>query len=302
VKNSDLDRKEMLLGANVKKFLLTVLLLSAACTSAAAQTQAPIRVDCGGNSYTDTKGQVWQADNGYNGGRTATTNIAVAGTADPKLFQSNRYVGPNSKTLVYSFPAASGLYHVNLYFAETNPTLQSVGARVFNVKIEGDVVFQNLDIYAAAGANTAVVKGADVMVSDGKLTIEFDNVVQSAEISAMEITQTVAMPPLRLTFVYPDGSAVAGSLNYQISPVATAGGVSPGTALSGSQPLVSGQATCLLLASPQLLGLAGVLNVNLSLVDTAGHTLWQVAMTLNPSSANFLAVQSSTLQVVVQKQ
>jgi len=134
------------------------------------------------------------------------------------------------------------------------------------------------------------------------ITIELDNAVQSAEINAIEITQTVAMPPLRLTFVYPDGSAVAGSLNYQVTPVAAAGTSASGTGLSGSQPLVSGQATCLLLASPELLGLAGTLNVSLSLTDTAGHTLWQLAMTLNPSTANFLAVQSSTLQVVVQKQ
>ena len=286
----------------MKKFLFIFPLLAAATLPAAAQSQAPIRIDCGGSSYTDAKGQAWQPDYGYNSGRTATTNISVAGTTDPKLYQSNRYVGPNSKTLVYSFPAISGLYHVNLYFAETNPTLQRVGARVFNVKIEGDVTFPNLDIYAAAGANTALVKSADVMVSDGNMTIEFDDVVQSAEISAIEITQTVAMPPLRLTFVYPDGSAVAGSLNYQVSPVTTAVGAPAGAGLTGSQPLVAGQATCLLLASPQLLGLAGTLNVNLSLTDTAGHTLWQLAMTLNPSNANFLAVQSSTLQVVVQKQ
>lgn len=286
----------------MKRFLFVFPLLAAASIPAAAQTQTPIRVDCGGSSYTDTSGQVWQADFDFNGGRTATTNITVAGTTDPKLYQSNRYVGPNSKSLIYSFPAASGLYHVNLYFAETNPTLQRAGARVFTVKIEGDVIFPNLDIYAAAGANTALVKGADVMVSDGKVTIELDNVVQSAEISAIEITQTVAMPPLRLTFVYPDGSAVSGSLNYQVSPVASGGTATTGTGLSGSQPLVAGQATCLLLASPQLLGLAGTLNVNLSLTDTAGHTLWQLAMTLNPSNANFLAVQSSTLQVIVQKQ
>jgi len=96
--------------------------------------------------------------------------------------------------------------------------MQVVGRGVFNVKMEGDVIFQNLDIYAAAGANSALVKGANVIASDGQMTIELDNVVQTAEISAIEITQTVAMPPLRLTFVYPDGTPVAGSLNYQVVP------------------------------------------------------------------------------------
>ena len=284
----------------MKKFSFIFLLLAAASLPAAAQTQAPIRIDCGGSSYTDSKGQIWQADNGYNSGRTAAVSVSVAGTTDPILYQSNRYAGANNKALIYSFPVATGLYHVNLYFAETNPTMQRVGARVFNVKMEGDVIFPNLDIFAAAGANTALVKGADVMASDGKMTIELDNVVQSAEISAIEITQTVAMPPLRLTFVYPDGTPVVGSLNYQIVPAT--GGAGAAASLGGSQPLASGQATCLLIASPQILGLVGALNVNLSLTDTAGHTLWQVVLTLDPSTANFAAVQNSTLQVVVQKQ
>jgi len=47
-------------GANVKKFSFIFLLLAAASLPAAAQTQAPIRIDCGGGSYTDSKGQLWQ--------------------------------------------------------------------------------------------------------------------------------------------------------------------------------------------------------------------------------------------------
>ena len=90
---------------------------------------------------------------------------------------------------------------------------------------------------------------------------------------------------------------MAGTLNYNVTS-----GTTGGTSLTGNQPLNSGQATCLLISSPSLLGLLGTLNVNLSLTDTAGHTLWQVALTLNPSNANFTAVQSSTLQVIVQKQ
>jgi len=57
-------------GANVKKFSFIFLLLAAASLPAAAQTQAPIRIDCGGGSYTDSKGQALASDTGYNGGRT----------------------------------------------------------------------------------------------------------------------------------------------------------------------------------------------------------------------------------------
>jgi len=71
--------------------------------------------------------------------------------------------------------------------------------------------------------------------------------------------------------------------------------------LGGSSPLSNGQVTCVLFASPQALGLVGQFQLNLSLTDDAGHTLWQVGMTMDPTSVNFADVQSSSLHVVVQK-
>jgi len=54
-------------------------------------------------------------------------------------------------------------------------------------------------------------------------------------------------------------------------------------------------------APPQILGLVGQVQLNLSLTDTAGHVLWQIGMTLDSSNANINGVQSSALSVVVQK-
>jgi hypothetical protein len=45
----------------------------------------------------------------------------------------------------------------------------------------------------------------------------------------------------------------------------------------------------------------GQIQLNLSLTDNAGHTLWQIGMTMDPTSVNFGSVQSSSLNVVVQK-
>lgn len=264
------------------------------------QSQQAIRIHCGGNAYTDSKGQIWQADTGFDSGWAGKlVSSTISGTPDQLLFQTGRYANNTTgSVLKYTFPVTAGTYHVNLYFAETYQPASKVGGRVFNVKLQGNTMFQNLDIFAAAGANSALVKGADILASDGNISIELDSIVQVAKIDSIEITPSVTMPQLNLTFVYPDGTPVAGTLNYQISPVTSGAG---GTALGGSQPLVSGQATCFLITSPQVLGLAGTLNVNLSLTDSTGRTLWQVVLTLNPSSANFSAVKSSTLQVVVQK-
>jgi len=277
----------------LKKFCLLMGLLVLGSWPAAAPAQTAIRINCGGVAYTDAKTQVWQADKGYVGGLVSSIAATVASTTDQKLYQNGRYTSNLTTPLVYSFPVAAGSYHVNLYFAETFGGAQKIGGRVFNVKMQGNAVFQNLDIYAAVGANTALVKGANIIVTDGTATIEFDSLVNNAKVNAIEITQTVGAPELTLNFMYPDGTPVNGTLNYNI--------VTTGSTMGGKQPLASGQATCLLVASPQLLGLVGTMNVNLSLTDTAGHSLWQITLSLNPATANFTSVQSSSLNVVVQK-
>ena len=277
----------------MKKFCLLIGFLVLGSWPVAAPAQTAIRINSGGKAYTDAKARVWQADGGYSGGLVSNITATVAGTTDQSLYQNGRYTSNLTTPLVYSFPVAAGSYHVNLYFAETFGGAQKIGGRVFNVKMQGNAVFQNLDIYAAVGANTALVKGADIIVTDGKATIEFDSLVNNAKVNAIEITQTVGAPELKLNFMYPDGTPVSGTLNYNI--------VTTSSTMGGKQPLASGQATCLLVASPQLLGLVGTMNVNLSLTDAAGHSLWQITLSLNPATANFTSVQSSSLNVVVQK-
>ena len=71
----------------------------------------------------------------------------------------------------FTIPLPSGSYRVDLGFAETYGPTMAVGARVFDVKMENNVVFGNLDIYAEAGnaGNKALIKSTTVAVSDGTL-------------------------------------------------------------------------------------------------------------------------------------
>lgn len=267
--------------------LFSLLLLMLLPRTAKGQS---IRVNCGGPSYTDSHGQIWQADAGFNGGTEESFGTAVAGTADPLLFETYRW-NPTS----YTFKVANGSYHVSLYFAEANPGAESVGARVFNVSMQGTNVFTNLDIFAAVGANTALIKSANITATNGTITIGFTSVTGlSPKVSAIEIDPGTAPPMLTLNFKYPDGTPVVGNLNYSVT--------SKLLSFQGSEALTSGQAQCLLLANPSALGISAQFTVNLSLTDTAGHSLWQITLGMNPSGVNLGAVQSSTLNVVVQKQ
>lgn len=276
------------------KFTETLALAFLLCLPAIARAQTPaIRVKCGGPTYTDSKSQNWSADFGFNGGQVSTLSGSVSGTTDAALFQGGRWSDTNSPALTYTFPVASGFYHVNLYFAELYTGDERVGARVANIKLQGNTIFQNLDIFAAVGANAALIKSADVAVTNGSLQIEFDNVADHAKIQAIEIIANYPAPLLQLHFLYPDGTPVAGTLNYSISNTTVK--------LGGGTPLTNGQVTCYLFPSPDIMGLIGQYQLTLSLIDTAGHTIWQIGMTMSPTSVNLGTVQSSALTVVVQK-
>jgi hypothetical protein len=261
---------------------------------AQAQTQQqPVRVKCGGPAYTDSKGQAWAKDYDFSGGLVSGTQGPVTGTSDPALFQNGR-MPTDAASLVYNFAVANGAYHVNFYFAELNPSNDFVGGRVFNVKAQGNVLLQNLDVYKTVGANAALIKSADIAVVNGQITIEVANVPghDRGKITAIEITQNTGAPQLTLNFVHADGTPVVGSLNYAIATTALK--------LGGNTPLINGQATCVLFAAPQILGLVGQIQVALSLTDTKGHTLWQIGMSMDPTSIDFGTVQSSNLNVIVQ--
>jgi hypothetical protein len=276
----------------VKKILCLLLFGFGVCLPVTAQTQATIRVNCGGPTYTDSKGNVWQADFGFKGGKAVADTRPVAGTPDPTLFATYHW-DPGT----YSFQVPNGKYQVNLYFAEGTPVDERIGARVFDVSIQGTAVFPRLDVFSEAGANTALIKTTTASVTNGTLTIAFkyDSGAEPV-VSAIEVlpaNQTVSGPTLMLSFKYPDGTAVVGALNYAVT--------SSLLSFHGTQSLVNGLAEADLFANPSAMGISAQFQVTLSLTDIAGHTLWQMNLGMNPAQVNLSAVQSSALNVIVQK-
>lgn len=161
-------------------------------TTASSNGLFVARVNAGGSAYTDTLGNIWSSDTGYNVGNATTSGASIAGTSDPTLFQSNRWDDGNSPELQYTFTAPDGWYEVNLYFAETWSGAFDVGRRVFNVQMEGETTLQNLDVFAEAGANAALKKSVPLFVSDGQLNITFFHSVENPFVSAIELIQTSA--------------------------------------------------------------------------------------------------------------
>lgn len=275
-----------------KRFALIALVVFLLAPLRAHAQQQPIRVNCGGPEYTDSNGHLWKADYGSNTGWVAAIPAIVNATADPTLFQTARYHA--SAGLIYTFAVPDGTYHVNLYFSENYDNGNAkVGSRIFNVKMQGNMVFPDLDIFAEAGSDAALVKGSDITVSNGKVTIEFDAIVNYAKIDAIEILPGASGPQLSLMFRYPDGVPVTGTLSWAVS--------SSLLSFRGQETLVNGRATCAMIANPSAIGISMQFTLKASLNDAAGHLLWNMNMALNPAEVNLAAVQDSDLIVTVQK-
>ena len=170
---------------------------------------APIRINCGGSSYTDKAGNFWQADiawdssaNSY-GSLSWTNRFAgmppyfasqrtisdpINETQDWPLFQSYRY---GSQDLKYRIPVPNGKYQVEFYFAEPwwgTGGINATGWRIFDVAINNKIVIKNLDLYREAGCRTAIKKTVEVEVNSGVIMISFPNVkAGQAVISAIAV-------------------------------------------------------------------------------------------------------------------
>jgi hypothetical protein len=150
-------------------------------------TGIALRVNAGGGEYTDSNGDIWSADYGYNTGNKSSKSVAISGTEDDALFQTQRWDSNSGEELKYSFDVPNGDYVVNLYFAENYTGVFRQGGRVFDILLEGYNVEHNFDIYSVAGANAAHMRSYEVSVVDGQLNLEFLHGVENPTISAIGV-------------------------------------------------------------------------------------------------------------------
>lgn len=158
--------------------------------------QEAIYINAGGRDYVDPEGNLWVSDSRFTTGSVSTTEADIENTDKPALYQTERF----QSRLVYTIPLLDGEYKVSLHFAEIYSRAFDVGARVFDVSIQGRKVSRKFDIYKAAGnGNTAyVLKVPNVEVNNGKLIIMLVSVndKQFSKISGIEVhtVETTSSP------------------------------------------------------------------------------------------------------------
>ncbi len=158
-------------------FLVAVLALGLGA-AATAHSQA-WRMNCGGPDYTFSNGDFFQADSpyvssgfGYVGGTPRTYTHTIEGTPDIVPYQTIRFSPSPGFSYVFDNIQA-GVQRIVLCFME--PVVPRAGDRLMDISVEGVLVLDNFDIFAAAGAQwTAVNETLFVDVQDGQLNIDFD--------------------------------------------------------------------------------------------------------------------------------
>ena len=157
------------------------------------ERRGALRINCGGPLYETDDGTVWSSDrfSEYARSFAADERTKIEGTNDDALYRTQAWY---SRSEVYSgwyrIPLPNGPYRVILHFAEIRPDeLTEETPRQFDVKLEGQVVLEGLDLAATAGVRTAVRHGFDVDIQDGWLDLDFSRKKGNPVLSALEVVR-----------------------------------------------------------------------------------------------------------------
>lgn len=136
-----------------------------------------IRINAGGRKVLHN-GDTFSADTYFDTGNTL--DRTQTGLEDP--FRTFRY--SPSQVMGYDIPLDNGEYSVRLHFAElwfgaTGGGSGGTGSRVFDVRLEGDLVEDNLDVFAQVGAEAVLTRTHIVNVTDGELEIDFSSLASN---------------------------------------------------------------------------------------------------------------------------
>jgi glucose/arabinose dehydrogenase len=153
----------------------------------AADVQTPFGLNLGGETTVTADGMEFAVL--PHPAVTASGKIEFSGNEDPiddtehdELYQSLVFAA----AFTYEINVPEGSYDVRLHFAENY--FETEGERVQSASVNGETVVSDLDLYAEAGQDTAIIRSAEgVSASGGSLTVEITASVNKASLCAIEI-------------------------------------------------------------------------------------------------------------------
>lgn len=171
-----------------------------------------LRIDVGTTvGHSDGLQPDWVADQPYSqgnygytvGGQSFISVDAVLGTSDPSLYQSFR----QGSALEYFVRVPNGNYRITLHFCDFIST--GAGQNVFSATAQGQLVLNNLDVFAAAGGKgRALTRIFDVNVSAGVILLQMAHVQGYCLLSAIEVRGLQQQFPLTIRLFQPSNAVL----------------------------------------------------------------------------------------------
>jgi beta-glucanase (GH16 family) len=148
-------------------------------------TTFPVKINVGGPGWSGYLADMeWNddADYGYMDGIQASAPGApISGTTEQEVFRTERYL-----LAQYRVRIPDGTYRVKALMSENYFT--SAGQRQFSITAEDRALATDLDLYAVAGKNAAVVRTIeDLSVTDGTLDLYFSGKLDNPLIDGIVI-------------------------------------------------------------------------------------------------------------------
>jgi hypothetical protein len=174
-------------------------------------------IDVGsGSIYMDGAGDFWVPGFGLTHVTAGSTADPIANTVEDGLYQS--YV--EGASVSYSLPVPNARYVVSMHFVE--PTHEANGLRVFDVTVEGALLFNDLDVHSFVGHDALYKRSPTVDVTDGMLDIDLVGVTDKAILAALEIRSI--FPVLDIAPATHDFGFLAQGTNDQVALTLTNNG------------------------------------------------------------------------------
>ena len=125
------------------------------------------------------------------GANIDTSDASIPSGTPAQLFKTVTYDRAGGAELQFDIPTQhTGItYEVTLFFVEIYGPTARTGARVFDVSIDGVLVLDNFDIFAAAGAINRGIARTFSITSDGNVDIDFGHVVENPALAGVSVRQ-----------------------------------------------------------------------------------------------------------------
>jgi large repetitive protein len=151
---------------------------------------------------------IYRASGGdfINGFEVQNVESTVPASTPTAIFETERWDVLGGPDMLWQFPVAEGTpVEVRLYLMNGFDGTSLPGQRVFDVAIDDELAFSEIDLVAEAGHRIGTVRSYET-TADGMIDIRFLHVVDNPLINGIEIVQTAVLPEVL--------SALPGSLDF----------------------------------------------------------------------------------------